>query len=104
MFKRSEEQEWSRFRGALAKDRDEPGATAAPAAAAETPDSTTINASAGTTPPGVSAPGTAGPSFRPSTGDVNVGLPSARLGRSASDGADVESLIGERTSFEGTLK
>ena len=51
------------------------------------------------------APGTAGPSFRPSPGDVNVGLPSARLARGAgADSSEVESLIGERTSFEGTLK
>jgi cytoskeletal protein CcmA (bactofilin family) len=38
-------------------------------------------------------------------GDVNVGLPASRLSRSVSqDGVDVESLIGERTHFEGTLK
>ena len=36
---------------------------------------------------------------------MNVGLPSARLSRSSvADGVEVESLIGERTSFEGTLK
>jgi cytoskeletal protein CcmA (bactofilin family) len=36
---------------------------------------------------------------------VNVGLPGSRLPRGASsDGTDVESLIGEHTSFEGTLK
>jgi cytoskeletal protein CcmA (bactofilin family) len=46
----------------------------------------------------------AGPSFRSLPGDVNVGLPSARLSRSVADGSDVESLIGERTHFEGTLK
>ena len=34
-----------------------------------------------------------------------MGLPTTRLSRgSASDGMDVESLIGEHTSFEGTLK
>jgi cytoskeletal protein CcmA (bactofilin family) len=47
----------------------------------------------------------AGPSFRTLPGDVNVGLPSPRLTRSVvSDGVDVESLIGEHTHFEGTLK
>src|SRR5215207_10005307 len=102
MFKRSEEQEWSRFRGALAKDRDDPNATTAPV----TPDAPDAAPPAGSTSTGVSGvPSTSGPSFRPSPGDVNVGLPSARLARgSATDGSDVESLIGERTSFEGTLK
>src|SRR5918996_4803425 len=103
MFKRSEEQEWSRFRGALAKDRDDASSTAAPA----TPEANDAAAApgSGSGSPGVTVPGSSGPSFRPSPGDVNVGLPSARLARgSATDGADVESLIGERTSFEGTLK
>jgi cytoskeletal protein CcmA (bactofilin family) len=99
MFKKSEEQEWTRFRGALSKDRDEPGAVPA----APEPAETTVGPAAPVTNP--SAPGSAGPSFRSSAGDVNVGLPNARLSRSAvSDGVDVESLIGEHTSFEGTLK
>jgi cytoskeletal protein CcmA (bactofilin family) len=98
MFKKSEEQEWTRFRGALSKDRDEVGA--APAGAEMT--ETTNNVAASTTP---AVPAVAGPSFRPSANDVNVGLPSARLSRSAvAEGIDVESLIGEHTSFEGTLK
>jgi cytoskeletal protein CcmA (bactofilin family) len=99
MFKKSEEQEWSRFRGALSKDRDEPGAMPA-----------TIETNETTNPPAVAAPPavqgtTSGPSFRSTSGDVNVGPASSRLSRSvSSDGTDVESLIGERTSFEGTLK
>ena len=101
MFKKSEEQEWTRFRGALSKDRDD--ASTAPNPAAEAPE-----ASASPTPPsttGAGGPTSAGPSFRSLPGDVNVGLPSARLSRSVvSDGVDVESLIGERTHFEGTLK
>jgi cytoskeletal protein CcmA (bactofilin family) len=98
MFKKSEEQEWTRFRGALSKDREDVGA--APASAEMT--ETTSNAAAPTAPAGAAA---SGPSFRPSTNDVNVGLPNARLSRSVvSDGVDVESLIGEHTSFEGTLK
>ena len=98
MFKKSEEQEWTRFRGALSKDRDE---TSAAPATPET-NETTGNAAV-TAPP--AAPGASGPSFRPSAGDVNVGLPTSRLTRSAvTDGVEVESLIGEHTSFEGTLK
>ena len=100
MFKKSEEQEWTRFRGALSKDRDDAGA------AATTPEMTDTNTAppAGTTTPGSNLT-TAGPSFRPTTGDVNVGLPSTRLTRSVvGDNVEVESLIGERTTFEGTLK
>jgi cytoskeletal protein CcmA (bactofilin family) len=98
MFKKSEEQEWSRFRGALSKDRDD--ATTAP-----TPAETT-EAAAGTTAQAAGASTTnPSPSFRSLPSDVNVGLPSSRLSRSMStDGVDVESLIGERTHFEGTLK
>jgi len=98
MFKKSEEQEWTRFRGALSKDRDETGA------APPTPETneTTNNAAVAAPPP---MQGASGPSFRPSAGDVNVGLPTSRLSRSAvTDGVEVESLIGEHTSFEGTLK
>jgi cytoskeletal protein CcmA (bactofilin family) len=98
MFKKSEEQEWTRFRGALSKDRDEVGAIPAapepvePANTSATPGSPVVQ-------------GASGPSFRPSVGDVNVGLPSTRMSRSSiADGVEVESLIGERTSFEGTLK
>jgi cytoskeletal protein CcmA (bactofilin family) len=101
MFKKSEEQEWTRFRGALSKDRDE---TAVAPAAPEASDAGV--ASTASAPPAVSPPGTpSGPSFRPSPGDVNVGLPTTRLRSSPSvDGIDAESLIGENTSFEGTLK
>jgi cytoskeletal protein CcmA (bactofilin family) len=100
MFKKSEEQEWSRFRGALSKDRDD--ATTTP-----TPAETTDNAAASSTPvAGASNLSTTNsPSFRSLPADVNVGVPSSRLSRSMSqDGVDVESLIGERTHFEGTLK
>jgi cytoskeletal protein CcmA (bactofilin family) len=98
MFKKSEEQEWSRFRGALSKDRDETGVPpTVPDASDPTPGTTTGSPAAG------QAAG-AGPSFRSSAVDVNVGLPTTRSMRSAmSDGAEVESLIGEHTSFEGTL-
>ena len=100
MFKKSEEQEWTRFRGALSKDRDDAGA--APVAP-ETSNNETTSAAVSTGTPAVQ--GASGPSFRPSAGDVNVGLPTSRLTRSAvTDGVEVESLIGEHTSFEGTLK
>ena len=99
MFKKTEEQEWTRFRGALSKDRDE-GAPVTP-----TPPETTDAAPAGAAQTNAAnAPAASGPSFRSSAGDVNVGLPSSRLSRSVADGSEVESLIGERTSFEGTLK
>jgi cytoskeletal protein CcmA (bactofilin family) len=98
MFKKSEEQEWTRFRGALSKDREEAGATAA------VPDATDATVGSSSGPPFVGQPPQSGSSFRGSTGDVNVG-PSTRMPRSQiSDGMDVESLIGEHTSFEGTLK
>jgi len=98
MFKKSEEQEWTRFRGALSKDRDETGA--APAA----PEASDPAADAATGAPVSNPAAGSGPSFRASTNDVNVGLPSGRPPRSSMDNADVESLIGEHTSFEGTLK
>ena len=100
MFKKSEEQEWTRFRGALSKGDDTPGAPAV-----------TVDANdpgAATQPTSPAAGGTqgapSGSSFRTIPGDVNVGLPSARLSRSGADGSDVETLIGERTHFEGTLR
>ena len=100
MFKKSEEQEWSRFRGALSKDRDETGAAPTTTDAPADPSVATPAApSASTQPPG------AGPSFRSTAVDVNVGLPTTRMARNSSlDGTDVESLIGEHTSFEGTLR
>jgi cytoskeletal protein CcmA (bactofilin family) len=95
MFKKSEEQEWTRFRGALSKDRDE-------TAAAPAPDAPEQPAPAPPTPPVTASPTTA-PSFRSNSVDVNVGLPSPRSRTSMADG-DVESLIGEHSSFEGTLR
>jgi cytoskeletal protein CcmA (bactofilin family) len=100
MFKKSEEQEWTRFRGALSKDRDD--GAAAPASP-EAYEATSPAPAASAPAPAVQ--GASGPSFRPSAGDVNVGLPTSRLMRNAvNDSGEVESLIGEHTSFEGTLK
>ena len=99
MFKKSEEQEWTRFRGALSKDREEAGA--APAIP-DTNEST--GTTSGPTVAGQGVPATGAALRHPAT-DVNVGVPSSRLSRGpGSDGTDVESLIGERTNFEGTLK
>jgi cytoskeletal protein CcmA (bactofilin family) len=97
MFKKSEEQEWTRFRGALSKDRDETGA----APAADAPEQPAPPAPS---PPVATSPATASPSFRSTAVDVNVGLPSARSRSASLDGADAESLIGEHSSFEGTLR
>jgi cytoskeletal protein CcmA (bactofilin family) len=95
MFKKSEEQEWTRFRGALSKDRDETGA--APAV----PDTSdpTIGSTAG--PPVTGQAPNAGASFRAAS-DVNVGVSNARSSRVGD--VEVETLIGEHTTFEGTLK
>jgi cytoskeletal protein CcmA (bactofilin family) len=103
MFKKSEEQEWTRFRGALSKDRDEAAVAPATTPDASEPGNASPNAAAASNA-GPATPG-AGPSFRTLPADVNVGLPGARLSRGpVSDSSDVESLIGERTHFEGTLK
>ncbi len=100
MFKKSEEQEWTRFRGALSKDREDAAAPTPPTA-----ESTEQNAAAQPAPAGAATPpATAGPSFRSSAVDVNVGLPTSRPRSPSLDGADIESLIGERSSFEGTLR
>jgi len=102
MFKKSEEQEWTRFRGALSKDRDDNVSAPAVTVDANDPGAATP-ATAPTTGAPTQAP-PSGPSFR-TTGDVNVGSPSARLSRGAgTDGSDVETLIGEHTHFEGTLR
>ena len=99
MFKKSEEQEWTRFRGALSKDRDETGAAPTVPDASDQSTATTSGPSAAGQSVG------SGPSFRSSAADVNVGLPTTRSVRSPmSDNGEVESLIGEHTSFEGTLR
>jgi cytoskeletal protein CcmA (bactofilin family) len=102
MFKKSEEQEWTRFRGALSKDRDDN--VSSPAVTVDANDAGA--ASPATAPVAGATPATpTAASFRTIPGDVNVGSPSARLSRGAgSDGSDVETLIGERTHFEGTLR
>src|ERR1051326_263348 len=91
MFKKSEEQEWTRFRGALSKDRDETGAAPPPTEA-----SADQSVAAPATPSTSTQPAAVGPSFRSTAVDVNVGLPTTRMSRNSSlDGTDVKSLIGE---------
>ncbi|HEY2593996.1 MAG TPA: polymer-forming cytoskeletal protein [Chloroflexota bacterium] len=94
MFKKSDEQEWTRFRGALSKDRDETGAAPAVPDASDP----TIGSTAG---PPISGQGANTPANVRSANDVNVGVPTARP-RGMDN--EVESLIGEHTTFEGTLK
>jgi cytoskeletal protein CcmA (bactofilin family) len=85
MFKKSEEHEWTRFRGALSKDREE-----------QAPEPET-NA------PAATAAAAPSPSVRPA-GDVNVTIPPRLPRNMGPDAQDVESLVSERTSFEGTLR
>jgi cytoskeletal protein CcmA (bactofilin family) len=97
MFKKSEEQEWTRFRGALSKDRDE--------TSGEQTEAATTAAAGSAQAPAASAPiSPASPSLRSSASDVNVTVPSRLSRNMGGDSQDVESLIGERTTFEGTLK
>ena len=86
MFKKSEEHEWTRFRGALSKEREEQGPP--------DPEPNAAGASA------VAAPSA---SVRPA-GDVNVTIPPRMPRNMGPDAQDVESLVSERTSFEGTLR
>ena len=100
MFKRSDDQEWTRFRGVLSKEREEAAATG------ESEQPVQANQSASTpAAPQESAgliPSTAVPG-RP-TSDVNVGI-SSRTERSVTmEEQPVESLIGANTSVEGTFK
>lgn len=85
--KKSEEQEWSRFRGAMAREREDV-AHAEP----ETP-----------APPAAITVAPPAPAARQASGDVNVTVPSRTTSRTM-DSQDVESLIGEHTTFEGTFK
>src|SRR5579859_971234 len=60
MFKKSEEQEWTRFRGALSKDRDETGA------APTVPDASDPTTGTTSGPPVTGQPTSTGPSYRSS--------------------------------------
>ncbi len=100
MFKRSDDQEWTRFRGALAKEREEATTTEE----GEVRPPLTAAATSVPAPPAPAGAPDTSPSARPAARDVNVGLP-ARVERGPSpDALQVESLIGAHTTFEGTLK
>src|SRR5437660_11827535 len=92
MFKKSEEQEWTRLRAALSKDREEPGA------ATTVPDHPETNSAAGAVPPPGGQTTSAGPNFRSTPNDVNVGLAGPRPPPNP-DGREAESLIRDRNSF-----
>jgi cytoskeletal protein CcmA (bactofilin family) len=102
VFKKAEDQEWTRFRGALSKDRDEtpeaPDIPPPPVQAAPLPQQAPQPQMPG---PMTVVPPQGGQGFRPNPNDVNVGQPTRqRFGHDQ----DVETLVGEHTSFEGTLK
>lgn len=104
MFKRTEEQEWTRFSKALSnRESEEASETEASETTDEAKEAEPVTAS-------VAAPATPAtpvpPSNpRPQTNDVNVSV--TRMpqpsGRSFS-GSDVQSVIGPQTSFSGTLR
>ncbi len=88
MFKnKTDEQEWTRFRGSVAKDRDEPPAQELEPQVANGPQAGNAQAQAA----GAGRQGA----------EVNTGL-QPRSVRSVGD-SEVESLIGEQTTFEGTF-
>jgi len=107
MFKRTEEQEWTRFSKALSGreteegGQSEPTDPAAPAVAegADQPASPAVPTAPVQTPPQAPAIG------RPATNDVNVSV--SRVAQPTPRGSyapsDVQSVIGPQTSFSGTL-
>lgn len=112
MFKRTEEQEWTRFSKALSgKDKDEPAETAAaePAGATESTSATEEPQPAGAQPQvqPLMPPPPAPAMPRPAPNDVNVSV--ARLTQptprqsSASNG-DIQTVVGPQTTFSGTLR
>ncbi len=105
MFKRSEEQEWTRFRGILAKDREE-----APAEDEEESEVLSVQ-------PARSERGDSTPSTTVSTPTVSSGISRPTMPESSSigpvtrqsspivpDTQQVETLIGANTSFDGKMK
>jgi cytoskeletal protein CcmA (bactofilin family) len=105
MFKRTEEQEWTRFSKALSNRESEETADT------ENPE-TVENMKADEPPPATpAAPATPAPPIsptmpRPTTNDVNVSVSriAQPTGRASFGGNDVQSVIGPQTSFSGTLR
>jgi cytoskeletal protein CcmA (bactofilin family) len=107
MFKRTEEQEWTRFSKALSNRESE---ETSEAESAETTDDVEVRAAepvaaSVATPPAPTTP--APPSIsRPATNDVNVSVSRVpqSSGRASFGNSDVQSVIGPQTSFSGTLR
>jgi cytoskeletal protein CcmA (bactofilin family) len=106
MFKRTEEQEWTRFSKALSNRESEEGAEAE---AAETSDEAKEAEPVGASMAAPSAPATPIPAPtipRPMSSDVNVSVSRVAQpgGRATFSSSDVQSVIGPQTSFSGTLR
>jgi cytoskeletal protein CcmA (bactofilin family) len=106
MFKRTEEQEWTRFSKALSNRESEENTEA------EASETTDENKEAEPVAASVANPATpAAPVVpptmpRPMTNDVNVSVSRVAQpgGRASFSGSDVQSVIGPQTSFSGTLR
>ena len=98
MFKRSEESEWSRFSKAFTGKEEKEGEQAEDESSSE--DAVNEGAAASSTPVG-------SPSARPSLSDTNLTvsrpIPSP-TGQPIYSAEDVESIIGEHSSFDGTYR
>src|SRR5215212_7391261 len=105
MFKRTEEQEWTRFSKALSNREAEETSDAESPEGAEEVKSQESTPSPAATPstPAVPAPP---PIQRSANNDVNVSV--SRIAQPSSrasfGGSDVQSVIGPQTSFSGTLR
>lgn len=91
--KKPDEQEWTRGRATGTRDREEPSAEGS-------------EPRTGTPPtPAVREPApAAGHTVRPPQPDVNVTIPGRHVRPSNAEMSEIESLIGERTTFDGTFK
>jgi cytoskeletal protein CcmA (bactofilin family) len=106
MFKRTEEQEWTRFSKALSNRESE---ETSDAEAAETTDEAKEDepVAASVAAPATPTTPTISPTIpRPATSDVNVSVSRVAQpgGRASFSNSDVQSVIGPQTSFSGTLR
>jgi cytoskeletal protein CcmA (bactofilin family) len=105
MFKRTEEQEWTRFSKALSNreseetPEDENADTAENVKADDPLNAAPVAPSAPASPPPPSMP-------RPVTNDVNVSVSriAQPTGRASFGSSDVQTIVGPQTSFSGTLR
>jgi cytoskeletal protein CcmA (bactofilin family) len=105
MFKRTEEQEWTRFSKALSnRESEETSEAESSETTDEVKEAEPVSAAVATpSTPAASAP----PSIsRPPTNDVNVSVSRVpqSSGRASFGNSDVQSVIGPQTSFSGTLR